>query len=122
MKKIAIFLLTLSFVIQNTNAQSYEPQDKMGFILSAGYKHLSLKSSTHNALAFDISLHNHFNNIDFNSGFYWDKDYMSFDPFALFGIMCFYFVKYGEGGFLDGDNNVGLLICLLYTSPSPRDS
>jgi len=79
-------------------------QDDMGFILPiVGYKHLNLRDNkSYDVATAGLALHNHFNNIDFNGSFHWGKNYMSMEPFSLVGMLMFYFIKYGEGGGLDG--------------------
>jgi hypothetical protein len=96
---------------QNAVAQDYEVTDEMGIIFSAAYKHLPCKNiaNTYDAFGFEVAVHNHFNNLDFIGNFMYSKDYMSFEPFSLVGILGFFFVKYGEGGDLDG-GYTGLII------------
>ena len=114
MKKIIFLffaLCTVVFMPVRADAQEYEPQDRMGFIFPVvGYKHLNFKSSNYSATTVGISLHNFSNNIDFNGSFQWGKDYMSMEPFSLAGLLCFYFMKYGEGGHLMGDGMFGLVV------------
>lgn len=108
--KNTLFALSMFLIVCNNAAKAqHEPQDKMGIMLSAGYKHLSNVKlpNSHDAFTFDLTLHNHFNNIDFNSSFNYGKNYISFEPCSLIGMLYYYFVKYGEGD--DSEGGLGTL-------------
>jgi hypothetical protein len=111
-RHILIALLVVSGA-QIATAQDYDETDKMGIMLSTGYKHLSCANiaNAYDAFSFEFTVHNHFNNIDFNGNFLYGKDYISFEPFSLIGILGFFFVKYGEGRDLLADGEyTGLII------------
>jgi hypothetical protein len=103
----------LIFLPKEINAQ-HDATDRMGFILSTGYKHLSPVNieNSYNTFKFEITLHNHFNNIDFNGSFHYGKDYISFEAFSLLGMLYYYFIKYGEGGYLQDDNTIMMFVGL----------
>ncbi|MDR2409469.1 MAG: hypothetical protein LBE13_15320 [Bacteroidales bacterium] len=128
MKKI-IFIIASALILLPKEAKAqHDETDRMGIILSTGYKHLpSVKvfpfgesypyiKKSYNAFKFEITLHNHFNNIDFNGSFHYGKDYMSFEAFSLLGMLYYYFVKYGEGGYLLQDDNNKLVTLFMLAS------
>lgn len=118
MKPLIVLISVLFFLLSlplTATAQTYEPTDKMGFIISTGYKHLSLRNSTYDVATLELSLYNHWNKINFNGSFHYGKDYLSMEPCSLFGMLLFYFVKYGEGGGLE-EGGSGLVIGALALS------
>jgi hypothetical protein len=112
MKRLHL-LGALAFVLctQTIAAQSYDKTDRMGIILSTGYKHLPSvnTANSYTAFSFDFICHNHYNKLDFNGNFSYGNGYISCEPFSLIGILGFFFVKYGEGGEFNG-GYTGLII------------
>jgi hypothetical protein len=109
MKKYIGLLLAALIALPLFAQTEHEPQDRMGLIFPVvGYKRLNLRHNSFNAITADMTLHNLFNDIDFNGSFHWGKDYMSMEPFSLVGLMCIYFWKYGEG--TEPDNSMFKLI------------
>jgi hypothetical protein len=70
--------------------------DRMGLMIDVGGKHIHFRNNDYDALGFDLKIHNHFNNIGFNSSFYMGKNYMGIEPFSLAGVVLFFFMKYGD--------------------------
>ncbi|MDR2066158.1 MAG: hypothetical protein LBP85_10700 [Prevotellaceae bacterium] len=125
MKTLYLIIVLLFMLLPKESKAQHDETDRMGFILSTGYKYLpsvtvpsenrsgakDIKKS-YTAFDFGITLHNHFNNIDFNGSFSYGKDYISFEAFSLLGMLYYYFIKYGEGGYLQDDNRVIMFVGL----------
>ncbi|MDR1198335.1 MAG: hypothetical protein LBK94_04895 [Prevotellaceae bacterium] len=115
MKK-TLFILAVCLVICNNIAKA---QDEMGLMISTGYKHLSNVNlpNSHDAFTVDLTLHNYFNNIDFNSSFNYGKNYISFEPCSLIGLLYYQFAK-GEEGHSERDMGAMILLAMACSTMS----
>ncbi|MDR1348944.1 MAG: hypothetical protein LBJ63_11080 [Prevotellaceae bacterium] len=101
MKKILLILSMLIIICNNAAKAQYEK----GIMISTGYKHLSTVNlpKSYDAFTVDLTLHNYYYGVDFNSSFNYGKNYISYEPCSLIGLLyCRFVTGLGE----DPDRNL----------------
>ncbi|MDR3287267.1 MAG: hypothetical protein LBT27_07485 [Prevotellaceae bacterium] len=100
MKKLlaATVIITALFAVQNAKAQD-DGTGIMGINLSVGYKHLPCINipNSYDAFSFEFTAHHHALNVDFNSSISYGKDYLSYEPFPIIGIICLFIANTEHG-------------------------
>ena len=79
--------------LRKLRGELYWPEQVGAIVPIFGYKRLNLRNNSYDVGTFEVTLHNHFNMMDFTASFQMGKDYMSIDAVPLIGWLLFPMAK-----------------------------